>query len=164
MEFDDHKIDEAALALLHLTLHEGNRAWKTIAWEVMDRLHQRGLISLPASQAKSVVLGRRRFVFRAAGGVLHGHEHPIAGFLRGLAELEHHRGMRFGLVADVSSHNGVQILGFVRQGLAAAREQAFRSQIVYRDKLPIFAPLLDPDGRGNQQANANNHQGQSRGN
>jgi hypothetical protein len=56
VEFDDHKIDEAALALLHLTLHEGNRAWKTIAWEVMDRLHQRGLISLPASQAKSVVL------------------------------------------------------------------------------------------------------------
>ncbi len=56
MEFDNHKIDEAALALLHLTLHEGNRVWKAIDWEVMDRLHQRGLISPPAVKAKSVVL------------------------------------------------------------------------------------------------------------
>ncbi len=56
MEFDNHKIDEAALALLHLTLHEGNRVRKAIDWEVMDRLHQRGLISPPAVKAKSVVL------------------------------------------------------------------------------------------------------------
>jgi len=59
VEFDNHKIDEAALALLHLTLHalhEGNRVWKAIDWEVMDRLHQRGLISPPAVKAKSVVL------------------------------------------------------------------------------------------------------------
>ena len=56
MEFDNEKIDEAALALLNLTLHDGNRAWKCIAWDVMDRLHERGLISPPASQAKSVVL------------------------------------------------------------------------------------------------------------
>ncbi len=56
MEFDNQRIDEAALALLRLTLHEGNRVWKAIDWEVMDRLHQRGLISPPAVKAKSVVL------------------------------------------------------------------------------------------------------------
>jgi Domain of unknown function (DUF6429) len=56
VEFDNQKIDEAALALLQLTLHDGNRVWKSIDWDVMDRLHQRGLISPPASQAKSVVL------------------------------------------------------------------------------------------------------------
>ena len=56
MEFDNQKIDEAALALLQLTLHDGNRVWKSIDWDVMDRLHQRGLISPPANQAKSVVL------------------------------------------------------------------------------------------------------------
>jgi hypothetical protein len=56
MEIDPRKVDDAALALLHLTLHEGNRAWKTIDWETMNRLHERGLISDPVSSAKSVVL------------------------------------------------------------------------------------------------------------
>ena len=56
MEFDDSKVDEAALALLYLTIHEENRAWKSIDWEVMDRLHQRGFISDPKAKAKSVVL------------------------------------------------------------------------------------------------------------
>ena len=56
MEFDERKIDEAALALLYLTLHEENRAWKSIDWEVMDRLHQQGFISDPKTNAKSVLL------------------------------------------------------------------------------------------------------------
>ena len=56
MQLDERKIDDAVLALLYLTLHDGNRAWKTIDWETMDRLHQRGLISNPAGRAKSVTL------------------------------------------------------------------------------------------------------------
>jgi hypothetical protein len=56
MEIDTRKVDDAALALLHRTLHEGNRAWKTIDWETMNRLHERGFISDPVSHAKSVVL------------------------------------------------------------------------------------------------------------
>ena len=56
MQFDEGKIDDAALALLYLTLHAGNRAWKTLDWDAMDRLYQRGLISKPASRAKSVTL------------------------------------------------------------------------------------------------------------
>ena len=56
MQFEERKIDDADLALLYLTLHDGNRAWKTLDWDAMDRLYQRGLISNPASRAKSVTL------------------------------------------------------------------------------------------------------------
>ena len=58
---DKDKVDEAALALLYLGKHEnpatpsGARAWKTFDWDVMDRLHSKGLISNPASKAKSVL-------------------------------------------------------------------------------------------------------------
>ncbi|OWV74172.1 hypothetical protein ATY75_07740 [Rhizobium sp. N122] len=56
MEMDEEKIDDAVLALLWLTLHDGDRAWKGFDWDVMDRLHQKGLIANPAGKAKSVVL------------------------------------------------------------------------------------------------------------
>jgi hypothetical protein len=56
MDIDTKKIDETFLALLHLTLHEGNRAWKGFDWETMNRLHQNGFISNPVGKAKSVVL------------------------------------------------------------------------------------------------------------
>jgi hypothetical protein len=54
-EIDTERIDEAVLALLLLTLHEGNRAWKALDWDMMNRLHQKGFISNPVSKAKSVV-------------------------------------------------------------------------------------------------------------
>lgn len=56
-EIDTNKIDEAALALLYLTMHNdtyGVRAWKNIDWDVMDRLYEKGYISDPKSKAKSV--------------------------------------------------------------------------------------------------------------
>ena len=56
MEIDPRKVDDATLALLHLTLHEGNRVWKTLDWEAMNRLHDRGLILDPVNHTKSVVL------------------------------------------------------------------------------------------------------------
>ncbi len=56
MEPDDDKIDAAVLALLYLTLHDDRRAWKGVPWEATDRLHERGLISNPKTEAKSVVL------------------------------------------------------------------------------------------------------------
>ncbi len=70
MEIDEEKIDDAVLALLWLTLHDGDRAWKGFDWSVMDRLHQKGLIANPAGKAKSVILsdeGLRRSeeLFRA---------------------------------------------------------------------------------------------------
>ena len=56
MNWDPEKIDEAALGLLYHTLHDGNRAWKSLDWDAMERLHQKGWIENPASRAKSVVL------------------------------------------------------------------------------------------------------------
>ncbi len=42
MEIDEEKIDEAVLALLYLTLHDGGRAWKSFDWDAMNRLHEKG--------------------------------------------------------------------------------------------------------------------------
>ena len=56
MAIDTDKIDDAVLALLHLTLHDGARAWKGHDWEVLNRLHRKGMIDNPVSKAKSVLL------------------------------------------------------------------------------------------------------------
>ena len=56
MELDDDKIDDAVLALLQLTLHDERRAWKGFDWDVLDRLHQKGIIMDPVGKAKSVIL------------------------------------------------------------------------------------------------------------
>ena len=56
MATDEDKIDRTVLALLYLTLHEGNRAWKSLDWDVMNRLHEKGFIFNPAGKAKSVAL------------------------------------------------------------------------------------------------------------
>jgi hypothetical protein len=59
MEIDKQKVDEMALALLYLTTFKdkyGLRAWKSHAWDVLDRLHESGYIHDPATKAKSVIL------------------------------------------------------------------------------------------------------------
>ena len=56
VDVDEDRIDEAVLALLWLTLHDGARAWKGHDWDALDRLHRKGLILDPANEAKSVVL------------------------------------------------------------------------------------------------------------
>ena len=56
MNIDEDKIDDTSLALLFLTLHEKSRAWKQIDWEVLNRLHEKGLILDPINKSKSVVL------------------------------------------------------------------------------------------------------------
>jgi hypothetical protein len=58
-EFDEAKLDDIVLALLHLNAFSDRgvtRAWKGFDWASLDRLHSRGLISDPKSKAKSVVL------------------------------------------------------------------------------------------------------------
>jgi hypothetical protein len=42
MAINNDKIDDTALALLYLTLHDGYRAWKGFDWDVLGRLHERG--------------------------------------------------------------------------------------------------------------------------
>jgi hypothetical protein len=59
MEMDEEKIDDAVLALLYLTTFKDKprwRAWKGHSWDSLDRLHQKGYISDPATKAKSVLL------------------------------------------------------------------------------------------------------------
>jgi hypothetical protein len=55
MALNTDKIDDAALALLYLTLHDGYRAWKGFDWDVLGRLHDKGMIDNPVGKVKSVV-------------------------------------------------------------------------------------------------------------
>jgi hypothetical protein len=55
MALDTDKIDDSALALLYLTLHDGCRAWKGMDWGVLGRLHDKGMIDNPVGKVKSVV-------------------------------------------------------------------------------------------------------------
>lgn len=56
MSQQTNKIDDAVLALLSLTLHDGYRAWKGFDWNVLNRLHEKGMIDDPRNKTKSVVL------------------------------------------------------------------------------------------------------------
>ena len=66
MKYNQDKVDDTVLALLHLTSwkeHDYVRAWKSHNWDVLDRLHESGLISDPKNKSKSIVLsdeGARR--------------------------------------------------------------------------------------------------------
>jgi hypothetical protein len=59
MDIDTDKIDDAVLALLHLTICDvryGTSAWKSHDWDALNRLHEKGYIDNPVGKAKSVGL------------------------------------------------------------------------------------------------------------
>ena len=59
MNINKERIDDMVLALLYLTTFNdkpGLRAWKGHDWDALNRLHQKGYISDPATKAKSVLL------------------------------------------------------------------------------------------------------------
>jgi hypothetical protein len=59
MEYDKDKVDDMMLALLFLTTFEDGpilRAWKGMARDISDRLHEKGYIGNPKGKTKSVVL------------------------------------------------------------------------------------------------------------
>ncbi|AOJ98673.1 hypothetical protein WK23_08505 [Burkholderia vietnamiensis] len=56
MNIDTAAIDDVVLALLYLTLHDHNRAWKSFDWDALNRLYECGLIGDPVNKAKSVIL------------------------------------------------------------------------------------------------------------
>ena len=58
MSYDENKIDDAVLALLLLNKNQEGRAWKSMPWDAMDRLHKKGFISNPVSKAKSIYLSK----------------------------------------------------------------------------------------------------------
>jgi len=54
---DWDKVDEMALALMHLTTFEERgekRSWKGYDWGILNRMHGRGWIGDPVSKNKSV--------------------------------------------------------------------------------------------------------------
>lgn len=62
LDYDKDKVDEVALALLHLTTYEGElglRAWKNIDLGVLTRLHEKGFISNPITKSKSVAISEQ---------------------------------------------------------------------------------------------------------
>lgn len=60
MDLNEEKLDQTVLALLYLNSFDDKsrtkRAWKGFPWDVMDRLHEKGYISDPATKNKSVWL------------------------------------------------------------------------------------------------------------
>jgi uncharacterized protein YjhX (UPF0386 family) len=56
MTLDVDKIDDVVLAILSLTLHDGDHVWKGVDWAITDRLHEKGLIESPRSKGKSLTL------------------------------------------------------------------------------------------------------------
>lgn len=78
MDYDEDKVDEAALALLYLTLGSDGRAWKGMDWGISDRLHAKGWIENPKNKNSSfeltqagreacIALFKRHFVRPATG-------------------------------------------------------------------------------------------------
>ena len=56
---DWDKVDEMALALMHLTTFEERgemRSWKGYDWGILNRMHERGWIGDPVSKNKAVSL------------------------------------------------------------------------------------------------------------
>lgn len=55
-DINAQKLAEAALAILSLTLHGDGRVWKSLDWDLMNLLHEKGWIVEPRTKAKSVML------------------------------------------------------------------------------------------------------------
>ena len=59
---DKDRTDNAVLALLVLGIHDGfGRTWNAFDSSAIDRLHVKGLISDPRSEAKSMLLTEEGF-------------------------------------------------------------------------------------------------------
>ena len=56
MEYDDKLIEDAVLALLAAFSSDSGNTWKGFDFEIMNRLHEHGLISNPVNTNKSVWL------------------------------------------------------------------------------------------------------------
>lgn len=59
MDYDTEKVDCAALAMLWLTAFSRSKfgppsAWKSMDWDTLDRLHEKGFIYDPKNKNKSI--------------------------------------------------------------------------------------------------------------
>ena len=53
---DEEKLAEAALGILSLTLDENGNVWKTLNWDLMNLLFNKGWLGDPIRKTKSVHL------------------------------------------------------------------------------------------------------------
>ncbi|QDP72136.1 hypothetical protein FOG18_05950 [Legionella israelensis] len=56
MKYDQSKIDEMVMSLLYLSSFDNGRVWKGYDWDILERLHKKGLITDPVGKAKSFYL------------------------------------------------------------------------------------------------------------
>jgi hypothetical protein len=56
MSLTETKLDDLALAVMYSALHDERWVWKTIPFDITDRLHEQGLIDEPRSNRKSLYL------------------------------------------------------------------------------------------------------------
>lgn len=55
MDIDQDKIDDAALALLSMTMDKYGSAWKQLDWSISNSLYEKGYIHNPVNKNKSLV-------------------------------------------------------------------------------------------------------------
>lgn len=56
MNYDKSKIDEMVMALLYISSFQDGRVWKGYDWDILERLHEKGLITNPVGKTKSFYL------------------------------------------------------------------------------------------------------------
>ena len=63
MNIDSAKLERTVLVLLHLNSFDDSpgrkRAWKALAWDALDQLHEKGYISDSKSKTKSICLSEK---------------------------------------------------------------------------------------------------------
>ena len=56
MKYDQSKIDEMVMTLLYISSFDNGRVWKGYDWDILERLHEKGLITDPVGKTKSFYL------------------------------------------------------------------------------------------------------------
>lgn len=64
MSLNTDRNDNAALALLYLPQHD-YRAWKGLDWDVLGRLHGKGMLRDPVDNVKSVAFTQEGLIGRS---------------------------------------------------------------------------------------------------
>jgi hypothetical protein len=54
INIDEDKIDDAALAILSISIDKGRSAWKQVDWSITNRLYEKGYIHNPVGKTKSI--------------------------------------------------------------------------------------------------------------
>ena len=56
MNYNKSKLDEMVMALLYISSFQDGRVWKGYDWDILERLHEKGLITNPVGKTKSFYL------------------------------------------------------------------------------------------------------------